>query len=93
MKTIKQLEEEIKKIEKDKIDGIRALGGQSYFDRKMNAQKRLIELKATLTQTKEIVKMIKELKLTYSRSKLTDYSEGYSNGWINACNKIVERLK
>jgi hypothetical protein len=89
MKTRKQLEKEIenlKKREEDIEDEVNQLEQYSMdlfeFER----------LKATLTQTNEIIKLIEELKEIYVRTKVSDYSEGYSNGAISVCENLLTKI-
>ena len=50
-------------------------------------------LEVQLSQTKEIVKMIEEEKNKFAETEVTEYSEGYSNGWIKACEGILIKIK
>lgn len=79
-KTIKQLEKEIYLNEE------RAKARNIF---RIEANK----LKERLHQTKEIVKMIEEEKNKFAETEVSEYSEGYSSGWIKACEGILIKIK
>ncbi len=45
-----------------------------------------------IEQKADFLKMILELLNVYAQTKVSDYSEGYSNGWIAFGNKIISKL-
>lgn len=81
MKSITQLKEEIEELE-NKI-------GEPFQEE----YEKLVSSKAILNQTKEIIKIIEDIKETWAETEVTQYSKGYSNGVHFVCDKLIKKLQ
>ncbi len=83
MKLIKQLEKEINSFENE--------GAKEPIG--ITLGEGLLVRRKVLEQTKEICEMIEEEGKKFAETKVTEYSEGYSNGWIACVNLILSKIK
>jgi len=92
MKSIKQLEKEYEKESKKCVEN-------AYDPKKDDWNKKHFNrcdgdvIAGKLDQTEEIVKMIESEKNKFAETEITEYSEGYSSGWIKACEGILTKIK